>query len=183
MNLSSPIVPVRRICLMVSLVALAPLGACGGGGDDNPNQGSATPANTELTSSATAEAYVGTWLSPCSLAESTTSYRGRAVITRISDKVIRMTDYGRNYATSTTCSGNFTESPEGHIDLSIVGTKVVDGKTVDKISAVNNAGETSKLIAYVAGKDMYIGAGGVKVARDSEGFPIQLSTTAVFQRQ
>lgn len=153
-----------RLHLTLGLAVASALTACGGGGGGD----------------SAADKYVGTWLSSCSLAGSTSSYRDRAVFTRSSDNVIRSTDYTRDYAASTSCSGSYTESADGYEDLTIVGTKMVDGKTVDKINGVDDTGTSVKLITYVSGNDLFVGINGT---RDGEGYPTVLGSTAVLHRQ
>jgi hypothetical protein len=138
------------------------MSACGGGGGGDDKD----PA---------ADKYVGTWLGECSEIGFVSSYRDRVVVTKSSDNVVRSTTYIRDYANSKTCSGSYIDSEFFTLDMTVIGTKTVDGKTVDKIDIRDAGGRTSKNIFYVSGNGLFIGDVS-SVARDSEGYPTALET-------
>lgn len=161
----------QRILITLAMGgSLAALTACGGGGGDDNN--SARPS-----SNGTADAYVGTWRSPCLAEEGSGSGYLQAQATRVSANQLRVQWSVRVY-TSANCSGSVLQTiDQGTDNATIVGTKTVDGRLVDKIDLTDG----SKSLAYTDGSVLMLADD--DATSDAQGYPNALDTTLVLTRQ
>ncbi|MEY4765810.1 MAG: hypothetical protein RI907_2483 [Pseudomonadota bacterium] len=148
----------RSLACAAALASLSTLTACGGGGGDDDN-------------SSPIDKYVGTWYEACDVSD-TSSSRIRYVVTKTGKTTSHWVYTTLDY-TNTSCSGTGTaRGADATSEDTYNGTKVVDGKTVDKMSSVETS-NSYKYIAYVNGNSLYFGTG----ASDAEGYEMALSTT------
>lgn len=152
---------------VVTLAAV--LSACGGGGDD-----------AKLVSNGTTDPYVGNFQSACIQENpgnpATTSYRIKRSVVKKSQTVAEVTESYVDYS-GPSCAGTGTPVPgnSGTIaTVTINGTKVVGGKTVDKVTIVEPIG-TEKNIIYTDGSSLFFGEDSGTV--DAEGYPVNLDTS------
>lgn len=149
----------KQLAAVASASVLALLGACGGGSSD------ADPVDK----------YVGTW-SGCNQ-DGSGSRSDTTVFTKTAATTGGLS-YKEAVFDTANCTGASTPGEEGAATFSIVGTKTINGKVVDKI--LGNEGGEFKQVFLVSNAALTIGLAPEDGATfDSEGFPNELEAISL----
>lgn len=163
MNPNSPLI--RRLIKLLLLLASATLLACGGG---------------EEGASAPADKYVGAWVGPCidlsAALGKPNAYKTTLSIKKTADAAYSSEGSNTEWSNAT-CAGAGTAiaGESGLVVFTIVGTLVLGGDTVDKLSfGAEPSLRRSISMVSADGRSLRVGSGGGGV--DADGYPNSLST-------
>ena len=161
----------RTVHLIFGVLAIATLTACGGGGSEE------APAIAVVE---IADKYIGTWVA-CSSSPST-SVRETFIFSKASATKVSYT-FTQVGFDNTACSGLPPSSPFSATGtFTFAGTKVIDGKTVDKINDEFFApvARTEKGVGFISGTTLTLGS---DAPLDAEGYPTALDTAYIYNKQ
>ncbi len=178
--------PVAMAALILSTIAA--LSACGGGGSDSTP--AATPSATEVTptpeappTTSRADAYVGTWRSPCIPAvETNLSFYLEAVATKVSDTQVSVQSTTVGFAGLSCAGGVLSTGDQGTDTYRLGGTTTVGARVADKV-VVTRSGADTKSLVYTDGSTLLFGDTTAGSTLDSEGYPTSLNMAYPFTRQ
>lgn len=149
---------------LLALLTSAILAACGGGSDNSNASANSDPADK----------YVGSWTTNC-FPFGGQSDDGVVTYTKINATTLSSSLITRTYS-NTSCTGEFSTSPEPAGMLTVDGTASASGRTVDKVTD-STFGGTFKELYYVEGNQLF---GALKGSpKDDQGYPTQLNLTQV----
>ncbi len=157
-----------------SVLASAALVACGGGG-------SGTPAATATAD--TADKYVGTW-TLCNPISPNDPRSAKDTVTFTKTSAATGSFVGHyDYYIGKNCAGTPSELNTITGTFSIVGTNVIDAKTVDLINLSVSAPvvQNQKSLAYINANTLLFGTYASPV--DENGYPTTLSTRTPYIKQ
>jgi hypothetical protein len=169
---------------LLTIVAMSVLTACGGGSSTATDTAAAatpsapvtatTPAANPALAITPANQFVGVHITNCET-DGTKSSIGTATFRKTAENVFEG-ETSANVYVGTACAGTPTKSASlTNMRMTIVGTKVVGGLTVQKIMGTATEG-VGKFIMYSSGYN----AGdfiqiGVEAPKDADGYPEQLN--------
>ena len=182
----------KQLSILASVVALAVLAACGGGGDSSTGTtGTTSSGGTTGTASgsgatgttataAVVDKYQGTWVG----CFATNPGSGKEVITiaKTSDTTVSFSYVDTAYA-STDCSGTGTAAGNGSGTVVLNGTKTIGADTVDKGTVTEGNKPSEKQVFLVKGTAPVTLTTGRTAADggavDADGYPTTMNTNSL----